>query len=131
MKTYFKSNLVISELLVLGGRGISSVYKCNKKQQMKSCKLEVGQCQQRIGNYNNQIKFVIHINCKGYLGLKTKIILDMVKRNQGQIILSCFKTTKTIHGNFGNLYLFTHKATLSISNALLVSVLKWQVSVYY
>lgn len=35
MKTHFKSNLVITELLVLGGRGISSINKCNKRQQMK------------------------------------------------------------------------------------------------
>jgi hypothetical protein len=45
--------------------------------------------------------------------------------------LSGFKTTKTIHGNFGNLHLFTHTAMLSISNSLPMSVLKWQVSAYY
>jgi len=35
VKTHFKSNPVITELLVLGGRGISSINKCNKRQQMK------------------------------------------------------------------------------------------------
>jgi len=38
MKTHFKSNLVITELLVLGGRGISSISKCNKRKQIKSHK---------------------------------------------------------------------------------------------
>jgi hypothetical protein len=86
MKTRFKSKLFITELLVLHGRVITSIIKCNKRKQIKKSQIltymvEVDQCQKRNGNYNNQIKSVIHIKYMGHLGLKTIIILGMVQRS--------------------------------------------------